>query len=102
MLAHDRGGRDVHQIPVVHAWEMREVEAKDLFSFGGLSTLEPAHQDQEREEPFLMPGRGEQPLDLRKLHLVGGPRLPAQRRNRDSEKPVALAVLAWPCLEEPG
>jgi len=82
--------------------EVSEVETKDPFPLGAFTTLESAHENQEREEPFLVPARSEKPPDFRKLQRVEASRLLAQRRNRDSEKPVALAVLARPGLEEPG
>jgi hypothetical protein len=61
----------------------------------------PVHQDQEREQPFLVPRRTEEFQDRIERHCTRGAHQSAQLGNPNPEKSIALPVLPRPGLEKP-
>ena len=59
-----------------------------------------AHQQQQREQPFLVPRRLEQPGHGRERCILESAYQLAQLRHANAEKPVARAILARAGLEE--
>ena len=92
--------RRVDQVPVVHEACVLEVGAVDAFARLGGSAPVLLDQDQERQQPLLVPRRSEvvdhRVEEQRAVRAGEG----AELRDADAEEAVALAVLARARLEE--
>ncbi|MQA92865.1 MAG: hypothetical protein GEU90_22020 [Gemmatimonas sp.] len=87
--------------PVVDVLGAREVRIVERFSFTRAAATVPVDQQQQGEEPLLMPWRAEKLKYRLQRQYSRGVNQSPELRNADSEEAVALAVLARASLEEP-
>ena len=102
VFAHDIGSREVHQIPVVDAGRLRQVEVEDGFPPHFIALPEALHQHQQGTEAALVPGA----LEQRGGYFGGFVLMTAGHEahvgNDDAQKAVAFAILSPPRLEKLG
>ena len=96
------GRGNVHEVPVVHAVEMTQVEPVEPSAFGlVLRPPEAVHEDDEGEQTLLVDPGGEQASQRRVVGVAEDARQPPHDGHRETNEDIALTVLAGTGLEEP-
>jgi hypothetical protein len=94
-------GRCVDQIPVVNRPGIFQVEAMNQMPRSIIAPRMLTNENQQREQPLFVPRGREKCQDILHGQIVILPRQGSERWDRDTEKAIALPVLAGPRLEKP-
>jgi hypothetical protein len=72
---------------------MATIKSEKNPSSPGVALPEPFNQDEETQEPLLMPGRVKKPPDLRERQILVEAGHAAGVRHRDAQEPVPFPIL---------
>src|SRR5262245_56831330 len=100
MRAHDIWRRAIDEIPVVDALRVLEIEAEDLLALGGCAACVRVADENDRQQPRLVPRLAEQRFDVAERQSTKLARDLSRFRHADAEELVAGAVLTRCGLEE--